>query len=314
VYHLKGACQYGSDCAFAHSCTELQSTPDLRKTRLCQAFDAGGCDNPDCSFAHGEEELRSTNLFFKKTLCIWNQKGKCRNGEQCRFAHGAAELHTTPGVPPAAPSSKATDGAGATSKATATESRRGARQATRTTSDPKKLSSEPMKVLPTVPLVSPAELEPMQVPTPQYIPKEFKPMPSAMQGMPYVGEAQLPGLFPEAQWWPWQGGMAPSPLVAGTEEELKAEMQADLERLRENVTNLTRQCSEIQWHIMTAQPSSGAAQLIEDVLQQLQYRPTATEQSSLKARRAGRAAPTCGMDNFGMGQGIEAPWSTYWGA
>jgi len=92
TYHLRGTCQYGNDCAFAHSCTELQSTPDLRKTRLCEAFEAGECTNPKCSFAHGEEELRSTNLFYKKTLCMWNQKGKCRNGDQCRFAHGVSEL------------------------------------------------------------------------------------------------------------------------------------------------------------------------------------------------------------------------------
>jgi len=92
TYHLRGTCQYGSDCAFAHSCTELQSTPDLRKTRLCEAFEAGKCTNGKCSFAHGEEELRSTNLFYKKTLCMWNQKGKCRNGDQCRFAHSVSEL------------------------------------------------------------------------------------------------------------------------------------------------------------------------------------------------------------------------------
>ena len=24
--------------------------------------------------------------------CIWNEKGKCRNGDQCRFAHGLGEL------------------------------------------------------------------------------------------------------------------------------------------------------------------------------------------------------------------------------
>lgn len=98
-YHLKGTCQYGSDCAFAHSCTELQSTPDLQKTRLCQAFANGQCKDEDCAFAHGEEELRSTNLFYKKILCIWYQKGKCRNGEQCRFAHGTAELRTSKGQP-----------------------------------------------------------------------------------------------------------------------------------------------------------------------------------------------------------------------
>jgi hypothetical protein len=95
---LRGTCQYGSDCAFAHSCTELQSTPDLRKTRLCEAFEAGNCTNGRCSFAHGEEELRSTNLFYKKTLCMWNQKGKCRNGDQCRFAHGVTELRGSPPV------------------------------------------------------------------------------------------------------------------------------------------------------------------------------------------------------------------------
>eukprot|EP00929_Paragymnodinium_shiwhaense_P000646 TRINITY_DN100892_c0_g1_i1.p1 TRINITY_DN100892_c0_g1~~TRINITY_DN100892_c0_g1_i1.p1 ORF type:complete len:418 (-),score=101.88 TRINITY_DN100892_c0_g1_i1:314-1567(-) len=93
MYHLRGCCQYGEDCAFAHSCNELQGIPDLSKTRLCKAVLAGSsCDNPECHFAHSEEELRSTNLFFKKTLCIWNEKGKCRNGDQCRFAHGSEEL------------------------------------------------------------------------------------------------------------------------------------------------------------------------------------------------------------------------------
>jgi len=31
-------------------------------------------------------------MFYKKTLCIWYEKGKCRNGEKCRFAHGLREL------------------------------------------------------------------------------------------------------------------------------------------------------------------------------------------------------------------------------
>ncbi|CAE7244945.1 ZC3H6, partial [Symbiodinium sp. KB8] len=69
------------------------ATPDLRKTRLCTAFfEGGGCNDASCTFAHSEEDLRSTDMFFKKTLCIWNEKGKCRNGEQCRFAHGVHEL------------------------------------------------------------------------------------------------------------------------------------------------------------------------------------------------------------------------------
>lgn len=92
MYHLKGTCQYGSACSFAHSNSELQSTPDLWKTRLCKAYAEGGCTDPDCSFAHGEGELRSTDIFFKKTLCIWHQKGKCRDGDRCRYAHGISEL------------------------------------------------------------------------------------------------------------------------------------------------------------------------------------------------------------------------------
>lgn len=98
LYHLKGACQFGSNCSFAHSCAELQATPDLRKTRLCMDFIEGsGCVDPLCPFAHGEEELRSTDMFYKKTLCIWNEKGKCRNGDQCRFAHGMVELRAHQG-------------------------------------------------------------------------------------------------------------------------------------------------------------------------------------------------------------------------
>jgi hypothetical protein len=31
-------------------------------------------------------------MFYKKTLCMWHEKGKCRNGDQCRFAHGVEEI------------------------------------------------------------------------------------------------------------------------------------------------------------------------------------------------------------------------------
>jgi len=104
MYHLKGACQFGSTCSFAHSCAELQATPDLRRTRLCiDFFEGRGCTDPDCGFAHCEEDLRSTDMFYKKTLCIWNEKRKCRNGDQCRFAHGLPELRANQGQEPGAP-------------------------------------------------------------------------------------------------------------------------------------------------------------------------------------------------------------------
>mmetsp|Transcript_8100 Transcript_8100/g.14139 ORF Transcript_8100/g.14139 Transcript_8100/m.14139 type:complete len:316 (-) Transcript_8100:304-1251(-) len=105
LYHLKGACQFGAACSFAHSCAELQATPDLRKTRLCiNFFEGGGCNDATCTFAHSEEDLRSTDMFYKKTLCIWNEKGKCRNGDQCRFAHGVAELRLNQKATEKAPS------------------------------------------------------------------------------------------------------------------------------------------------------------------------------------------------------------------
>jgi len=100
VYHLRGTCQYGSMCSFAHAQHELSTTPDLQRTRLCTSFAKGKCDNPNCTFAHGEAELRSTDMFYKKAMCIWHEKGRCRNGEFCRFAHGTTEVRGIASLPP----------------------------------------------------------------------------------------------------------------------------------------------------------------------------------------------------------------------
>lgn len=91
-FHKEGRCKYGEDCAFAHDEQELQSAPDLRKTRLCRSFLAGKCDDRDCKFAHGEDELRASDICFKTALCTWFEKGTCQSGSQCRFAHGEDEL------------------------------------------------------------------------------------------------------------------------------------------------------------------------------------------------------------------------------
>eukprot|EP00927_Polykrikos_kofoidii_P041124 TRINITY_DN35040_c0_g1_i1.p1 TRINITY_DN35040_c0_g1~~TRINITY_DN35040_c0_g1_i1.p1 ORF type:complete len:376 (-),score=71.43 TRINITY_DN35040_c0_g1_i1:67-1194(-) len=89
--HLEGKCTYGEKCAFAHSWSELQTQPDLSKTRMCDAFLEGKCTDSECTFAHGQEDMRFLT-FFKTALCIWDQKGKCRNGDACRFAHGSNDL------------------------------------------------------------------------------------------------------------------------------------------------------------------------------------------------------------------------------
>merc|ERR1719387_1663633 len=71
---------------------EVQTAPDLKKTRLCVAWTHGRCNETDCKFAHGQEDLRVTDLCFKKALCKWHEEGTCQNGDRCRFAHGTADL------------------------------------------------------------------------------------------------------------------------------------------------------------------------------------------------------------------------------
>lgn len=52
------------------------------------------CLNPRCGFAHHPSELRHTNNLYKTSLCIENQKGFCKKGDLCWYAHGQAELRT----------------------------------------------------------------------------------------------------------------------------------------------------------------------------------------------------------------------------
>mmetsp|Transcript_134576 Transcript_134576/g.375063 ORF Transcript_134576/g.375063 Transcript_134576/m.375063 type:complete len:192 (+) Transcript_134576:63-638(+) len=53
-------CIWGSKCAFAHSTDELLPKPDLKNTKLCQAFaQAGSCSaGRECPFAHSPGVLR----------------------------------------------------------------------------------------------------------------------------------------------------------------------------------------------------------------------------------------------------------------
>lgn len=92
MFYLQGSCHYGERCTFAHNISEMQSAPDLQKTKICQAASGGACGDRACPFAHSEQELRAPLMFHKRSLCIWFDQGKCRNGESCRFAHGFEDL------------------------------------------------------------------------------------------------------------------------------------------------------------------------------------------------------------------------------
>lgn len=101
TYFLEGKCGYGTSCTFAHSLLEVKDVPDLAKTQLCKKFAEGKCTNENCTYAHGEAELRDPPN-FKKKMCKWFQKGKCRNGTDCGFAHDINELRSEapPGFEP----------------------------------------------------------------------------------------------------------------------------------------------------------------------------------------------------------------------
>jgi len=98
-YNVAGRCTFGAQCFYAHSAAELETAPDLRKTKLCTAWQENGCSKADCQFAHGAKELRSTTAVYKTVQCQWFGTGHCSLGNACRYAHGETEDRST-GVPP----------------------------------------------------------------------------------------------------------------------------------------------------------------------------------------------------------------------
>mmetsp|Transcript_65569 Transcript_65569/g.181779 ORF Transcript_65569/g.181779 Transcript_65569/m.181779 type:complete len:255 (-) Transcript_65569:69-833(-) len=59
-FHRKRRCQRGADCPFAHGIKEQQARPDLKKTKLCWAWQRNACrlTAAECAHAHGVEDLR----------------------------------------------------------------------------------------------------------------------------------------------------------------------------------------------------------------------------------------------------------------
>eukprot|EP00920_Eleutheroschizon_duboscqi_P007244 GHVT01016640.1.p1 GENE.GHVT01016640.1~~GHVT01016640.1.p1 ORF type:complete len:789 (-),score=101.01 GHVT01016640.1:2422-4788(-) len=62
------------------------------KTKRCDNYMQGSCNDSNCRFAHGRHELRSTDYFFKTNICKYWKDSVCYAGSACRHAHGEAEL------------------------------------------------------------------------------------------------------------------------------------------------------------------------------------------------------------------------------
>ncbi|CRG95905.1 zinc finger protein, putative [Plasmodium gallinaceum] len=93
----KNYCLNESNCHYAHSIDELKPMPDLRNTKLCDYIKKKiPCRNVNCKFAHDINTLKpSVHLAtYKSTICSFWGKGKCFNGNKCRFAHGSEDIKT----------------------------------------------------------------------------------------------------------------------------------------------------------------------------------------------------------------------------
>mmetsp|Transcript_115433 Transcript_115433/g.216157 ORF Transcript_115433/g.216157 Transcript_115433/m.216157 type:complete len:349 (-) Transcript_115433:240-1286(-) len=260
MFHLQGACQFGKDCAFAHSVTEMNGTPDLRKTQLCKAFAEGKCEDPQCNFAHGETELRSTDMFFKKSLCIWNEKGKCRNGSQCRFAHGLTELRLHIGKEAAhaaetaaqnkggrrrkgkANSEKTSStGSGSSSENTHISSSNSPRSGSSSDNFSHQSAAEPMKVQPQA--VSPQE--PSRGMSDQLMDQQqqLQELQRQWQDTLVHRLGALEGAMEAARWQQQLSSL-------GT-NGYNPDLRADLEHLRKGIGMLAAQCNQIQERMQT---------------------------------------------------------------
>mmetsp|Transcript_12865 Transcript_12865/g.29022 ORF Transcript_12865/g.29022 Transcript_12865/m.29022 type:complete len:249 (-) Transcript_12865:97-843(-) len=70
----------------------------MRNTQLCKFFQKGKCRyGPSCMFAHNQEELQNPPSLVKTSLCMAFAQGKCPyDADLCPYAHGREELIRTP--------------------------------------------------------------------------------------------------------------------------------------------------------------------------------------------------------------------------
>eukprot|EP00923_Selenidium_pygospionis_P031227 GHVN01055413.1.p1 GENE.GHVN01055413.1~~GHVN01055413.1.p1 ORF type:complete len:470 (-),score=40.23 GHVN01055413.1:1015-2424(-) len=94
-WYQAGKCNYGDECCFAHTKSELRPAPNLMRMRMCPTHvRRGKCLDADCLYAHNKKELEKTPL-YKTALCSHHIKGSCAAGDLCRYAHGPEEVRNT---------------------------------------------------------------------------------------------------------------------------------------------------------------------------------------------------------------------------
>lgn len=70
---------------------------ELKFTKMCRHWIRGKCDmGESCNFAHSDLELREQPNLVATQLCFrFSSKGRCNKGAKCTFAHGREELRRT---------------------------------------------------------------------------------------------------------------------------------------------------------------------------------------------------------------------------
>ena len=83
---LNGNCHYGEErCFYAHSVQELRELPQLERTSLCPSYRKGKCRRGDnCKYAHSVDEM---TISARRVPCLWYREGHCSHGQSCRFSH-----------------------------------------------------------------------------------------------------------------------------------------------------------------------------------------------------------------------------------
>ena len=102
---MRGFCPRGNQCTFLHYAEDaacpraVAVVPRVaRRERPCVFFLRGTCSRRDCEFLHTHsvtpEEMEvarrehCTPHKYRTEQCEFYERGSCRNGEACTFAHG----------------------------------------------------------------------------------------------------------------------------------------------------------------------------------------------------------------------------------